>query len=116
MTSNIVTIAGGQVIPLPPQAYIYVQGGTEVVGPSNEEDSIKQILHWVGLSDNTQKEETQGICPLGTGLCLSVQDFIHNWAQSDHFQCAMKDQADTKAKDSSPGPLDSENKWTDWEA
>eukprot|EP00957_Ditylum_brightwellii_P049212 3733936-Ditylum_brightwellii.AAC.1 len=28
----------------------------------------------------------------------------------------MKDQTDTKAKESSPGLLDSENKWTDWEA
>eukprot|EP00957_Ditylum_brightwellii_P195015 14858651-Ditylum_brightwellii.AAC.1 len=28
----------------------------------------------------------------------------------------MKDQADTKAKESFPGPLDSENKRTDWEA
>eukprot|EP00957_Ditylum_brightwellii_P024069 1815241-Ditylum_brightwellii.AAC.1 len=28
----------------------------------------------------------------------------------------MKDQADTKAKELNPGPLDSENEWTDWEA
>jgi hypothetical protein len=60
MTLNGVTIVGGQVIPPPPPAYIYVQGGTEVVGPVNEEDSIKQMLHWVGFSDNTQKDEISG--------------------------------------------------------
>eukprot|EP00957_Ditylum_brightwellii_P085481 6501963-Ditylum_brightwellii.AAC.1 len=31
-------------------------------------------------------------------------------------QKAMKDQSDKKSKESSPGPLDSENKWTDWKA
>eukprot|EP00957_Ditylum_brightwellii_P039125 2957933-Ditylum_brightwellii.AAC.1 len=31
-------------------------------------------------------------------------------------QKTKKDQVDTKAKKLSPGPLDSENKWTDWEA
>eukprot|EP00957_Ditylum_brightwellii_P185523 14124955-Ditylum_brightwellii.AAC.1 len=57
MASNVVATVRSQVIPPPPPTYIYVQGGTEVVGPINEEDSIKQILHWVGFSNNTQKDE-----------------------------------------------------------
>ena len=33
MASNVVATVGGQVIPPPTPTYIYVQGGTEVVGP-----------------------------------------------------------------------------------
>eukprot|EP00957_Ditylum_brightwellii_P101640 7745963-Ditylum_brightwellii.AAC.1 len=48
-----------------------------------------------------------------------LKAFLH-WLdtalQQELVQKAMKDQTDTKAKESSPGPLDSENKWTYWEA
>eukprot|EP00957_Ditylum_brightwellii_P174393 13278219-Ditylum_brightwellii.AAC.1 len=175
MTLNVVTIAGGQVIPLPPPAYIYVQGGTEMVGLITEENFIKQILHWVGFSNDTQKDEifyhsittfndikiytkkdisdmatdfagrTVANVQMNFGMRRTkrleafahwVQDFVQvskapsiiglsqitfnmqldTALQQPLVQKAMKDQADTKAKESGPGPLDSENKWTDWEA
>ena len=35
--------------------YAYVNGDTEVTNPISEKDSILQVLHWIGFTDDTEK-------------------------------------------------------------
>ena len=36
-------------------AYVYVDGNTNALDTIAEDDQIKQVLHWIGFTNNTQK-------------------------------------------------------------
>ena len=70
-------------------AYAYVDGNTKALDTISEPNQIKQVLHWIGFTDNTKK------------------DSIFNDSISSYSDLHIK------SKETSPGPLKSEKEWVD---
>ena len=62
-------------------AYVYVNRDTEALDAINESGLIKQVLHWIGFTDNTQKINIH-------------EDYINSYSDLYSFtQCDIADMA-----------------------
>ena len=155
-------------------AYVFVKGDVKVNAPITVDDSIKNVLWWIGFTREKQRDRIyydsidsfsgikmlteKDISYLSTDFSGRTQDngkiyfrmrrtkrmkVLLRWVQYvyrisgyptivdmnevvfiEHlditlYRAEMRkkliDQYKTKAKEASPGPLEPENKWKDWE-
>lgn len=172
----VIPVVGGAIVPPPPAPYVPVQGAVAAAAALTEDETIQQVLYWIGFRDDVQRTAIidDSLGSYQDILMLSEKDItamaeewhrrsangrprriifgirrtkllkgITHWVadfyrvsdiphvdnlNEDAFKSQilralarnevrrqMRDDTKTAADAASPGPLESEKKWKQWE-